>query len=73
MVEALAAPSRVLALTVMPAVLWGLEPVVSKRGMARGGTTLQAAVVVVAVYWTVLAVRRGVGALLVTLAPSALA
>ena len=66
MVEALAAPPRVLALAVLPALLWGLEPVVSKRGMARGGTTLQAAVVVVAVdaavYWAVLAVRRGVDA-----------
>lgn len=63
MADFLAATPRVYLLALLPALLWGLEPAVSKRGMARGGTTLQAAVVVVAVdaavYWTVLAVRRG--------------
>ena len=63
MADPLAATPRVYLLALLPAVLWGLEPAVSKRGMARGGTTLQAAVVVVAVdaavYWAVLALRGG--------------
>jgi uncharacterized membrane protein len=63
MVDPFAAAPRVYLLALLPAILWGVEPVVSKRGMARGGTTLQAAVVVVAVdaavYWSVLLARRG--------------
>ena len=44
-----AAPPEVYALAVVPALLWGFEPVLSKRGMAAGGTPLQASLVVVVV------------------------
>lgn len=50
----------VVAFALVPALLWGFSPVLSKRGMAAGGTALQAALVVVTVdtvvYWTALAV-----------------
>ncbi|WP_459191072.1 EamA family transporter [Halosimplex sp. J119] len=50
-----------LALT--PAVFWGVSSVLSKRGFAAGGTTLQATLVVVgidaALYWLVLLARQG--------------
>ena len=53
----------VYALALVPAVLWGFEPVLSKRGMAAGGTSLQASLVVVLVdgviYWAVLLAVRG--------------
>lgn len=53
----------VVALALLPAILWGFSPVLSKRGMAAGGTSLQAALVVVlvdsAIYWTAMFVRQG--------------
>lgn len=59
----LAASPAVYALALLPAVLWGFSPILSKRGMAAGGTAVQAALVVVVVdstvYWTVLLVRQG--------------
>lgn len=39
----------VVALALLPAVLWGFSPILSKRGMAGGGSSLQASLVVVAV------------------------
>ncbi|MFB6171698.1 MAG: EamA family transporter [Haloarculaceae archaeon] len=54
----LSAPVEVYALAMVPALLWGLAPVFSKRGMSAGGGPLQAALVVVAVdstlYWLAL-------------------
>lgn len=51
----LAAPPEVYALALLPALLWGFEPVVSKRALALGGTPVQASLVVVLVdsslYW----------------------
>ena len=51
----------VYALALVPAVLWGLGPILDKRGMDAGGTSLQAALVVVildsVLYWVVLAIR----------------
>lgn len=54
----------VYGLALVPAVLWGFSPILSKRGMAGGGSSLQAAIVVVAVdsvvYWAaLLAIGRG--------------
>lgn len=49
MAETLAAPPVVYALAMVPAVLWGFSPVLSKRGMAAGGTSLQASLTVVLV------------------------
>ncbi|WP_158058096.1 DMT family transporter [Halorussus halophilus] len=53
----------VLALALVPALLWGASPIVSKRGMAGGGSSLQASLVVVLVdtslYWTALFVLYG--------------
>lgn len=43
------APPVVYALAMLPALLWGFAPVLSKRGMAAGGSPLQASLVVVAV------------------------
>lgn len=55
----LSAPSLVYALAILPALLWGAEPVLARRGMDDGGSTLQASVVVVVVdsglYWLALA------------------
>jgi drug/metabolite transporter (DMT)-like permease len=45
----LSAPLVVYVLALVPAVLWGFSPILSKRGMASGGATLQAALVVVTV------------------------
>ncbi|MFB6220952.1 MAG: EamA family transporter [Halolamina sp.] len=63
MADALAAPPVVYALALVPAALWGFSPVLSKRGMAAGGTSLQASLVVVLVdsslYLVALAVLRG--------------
>jgi DME family drug/metabolite transporter len=39
----------VFAFALVPAVLWGFEPILSKRGMAGGGSSLQASLVVVLV------------------------
>lgn len=54
-------PPIVYALALLPAVLWGFGPVLDKRGMAAGGTALQAALVVVvvdsALYWAAILVR----------------
>jgi DME family drug/metabolite transporter len=63
MADALAAPPVVYALALVPALLWGFSPVLSKRGMAAGGTSLQASLAVVivdsALYVAALAVLRG--------------
>ncbi|WP_049924393.1 DMT family transporter [Halopiger djelfimassiliensis] len=54
---------EVLALALVPAVLWGFAPIFDKRGMAAGGGSVQASLVVVVVdsllYWLVIAVRHG--------------
>lgn len=48
----------VYAFALVPALLWGFSPVLEKRGMANGGRSLQAAIVVVTVdalvYWAAL-------------------
>ncbi|MDY6780187.1 MAG: EamA family transporter, partial [Halobacteria archaeon] len=53
---------------VLPAVIWGFTPILSKKGMESGGNTLQAAVVVVLVdsllYWGVLVFTRGLDGVL---------
>jgi drug/metabolite transporter (DMT)-like permease len=53
----------VVALALVPAVLWGFSPILSKRGMAAGGSSLQASLVVVVVdsslYWGALLVLQG--------------
>jgi drug/metabolite transporter (DMT)-like permease len=63
MAETLAAPPVVYALALVPALLWGFSPILSKRGMAAGGTSLQASLVVVLVdstlYLVSLAVLQG--------------
>ncbi|MFW5935424.1 MAG: EamA family transporter [Halolamina sp.] len=63
MADALAAPPAVYALALVPALLWGFSPVLSKRGMAAGGSSLQASLVVVIVdstlYLLALAALRG--------------
>lgn len=50
----------IYAFALVPAVLWGFSPILSKRGMAAGGSAVQAALVVVAVdtvvFWSALAV-----------------
>ena len=57
------APPEVYALALVPAVLWGFSPVLSKRGMSEGGHAIQAACVVVVVdsvlYWAALLLRQG--------------
>lgn len=59
----LSAPVRIYALALVPALLWGFSPVLSKRGMAAGGDSVQAALVVVVVdsslYWVALFARQG--------------
>ncbi|WP_458186950.1 EamA family transporter [Haladaptatus sp. NG-WS-4] len=56
-------PVEVYLLSLLPAVLWGFEPIVSKRGMADGGNSLQASLVVVVVdsvlFWTALIALEG--------------
>ncbi|MEF8831812.1 MAG: DMT family transporter [Halobacteriales archaeon] len=56
----------VYALALVPAVLWGFTPILSKRGMAGGGSSLQASLGVVAVdstlYWAVLLALEGAAA-----------
>lgn len=58
-------PVAVLAL--IPAVLWGFSPILSKRGMAGGGSSLQASLVVVvvdsALYWLALLALQGLDVL----------
>ncbi len=55
----LSAPPIIYALTLLTALLWGFGPILDKRGMDAGGTTLQASIVVVLVdsglYWLALA------------------
>ena len=57
---------EVVALAVLPAILWGLAPILDKRGMAGGGGSLQASLVVVIVdstiYWIAIAALYGSGA-----------
>lgn len=67
----------VYLLALVPAVLWGFSPILSKRGMANGGSTLQASLTVVVVdgtlYWGALFARHGVGVGAgLSLAPAAL-
>ena len=60
----LSAPPEVYLLALVPALLWGLSPVFSKRGMDAGGDPVQASLVVVVVdstlYWVVLLATQGV-------------
>ena len=53
----------VYGLALLPAVLWGFSPILSKRGMAGGGSSLQASLTVVmvdsAVYWSALLLIAG--------------
>ncbi|MFB6111267.1 MAG: EamA family transporter [Halobacteriaceae archaeon] len=55
--------SVVVALALLPAILWGFSPILSKRGMAAGGSSLQASLTVVVVdsllYWVAMLVRQG--------------
>lgn len=55
----------VVALALFPAVLWGFEPIVSKRGLNAGGRSLQAAltaiVTTMVVYWIALLALYGPG------------
>ena len=57
----------VYALALVPAVLWGFSPILSKRGMAGGGSSLQASLTVVVVdsslYWVALFALQGLDAL----------
>ncbi len=57
------ATPEVVALAVLPAILWGLAPIFDKRGMAAGGDPVQASLVVVLVelviYWTVVSLFYG--------------
>nr|WP_266075070.1 EamA family transporter [Haladaptatus caseinilyticus] len=59
----MALPFEVYLLSLIPAVLWGFEPIVSKRAMASGGDTLQASLVVVVVdtvvFWVALIALEG--------------
>ncbi|QSX00677.1 DMT family transporter [Haloterrigena alkaliphila] len=54
---------EVLALALLPAILWGFTPIFDKRGMAAGGGSVQASLVVVVVdsslYWLAIAVLYG--------------
>lgn len=55
--------TAVYFLALVPAVIWGFTPILSKRGMAGGGSSLQASLVVVFVdtslYLTVILAFRG--------------
>ncbi|MFW6376940.1 MAG: EamA family transporter [archaeon] len=54
----------VYVLALVPALLWGFSPILSKRGMAGGGSSLQATLTVVVVdttlYWAALLTIQGV-------------
>jgi uncharacterized membrane protein len=56
----------VYLLAISPAVFWGISSVLSKRGLANGGETHQATLVVIGVdaliYWLILVARQGVNA-----------
>lgn len=62
----LAAPPTVCALALVPTVLWGVNPVIVKYALSRGGTPLQAAVVILSVdtvvLWVTTLVSQGTGA-----------
>lgn len=53
----------VVALALLPALLWGFEPIVSKRGLNAGGRSMQAAVTAIVTstvfYWAALVVVQG--------------
>lgn len=53
----------VIALALVPAILWGFSPVFEKRGMAAGGSSLQGALIVVIVdsvlYMLAMIARQG--------------
>ena len=53
----------VVVLAMVPALLWGFTPILSKRGMAGGGSSLQASLTVVvvdtALYWAALLAIQG--------------
>ncbi|MDQ2050188.1 DMT family transporter [Natronolimnohabitans sp. A-GB9] len=54
---------EVLVLALIPAIFWGFTPIFDKRGMAAGGGSVQASLVVVvvdsAIYWLVIAALYG--------------
>ena len=54
---------EVLLLALIPAIFWGFTPIFDKRGMAAGGGSVQASLVVVvvdsAIYWLLIAVLYG--------------
>ena len=54
---------EVFALALLPAIFWGFSPIFDKRGMAAGGGSVQASLVVVLVdstiYWLLIAVLYG--------------
>lgn len=53
----------VLVLALLPALFWGISPVFSKRGMAAGGTSIQASLVLVVINgvagWALLLIVTG--------------
>lgn len=53
----------VVALALLPALLWGFEPIVSKRGLNAGGRSLQGAVTALVLsavlYWAALLLLQG--------------
>lgn len=53
----------VVALALLPALLWGFEPIVSKRGLNAGGQSMQAAVTAIVMstvfYWLALFAVQG--------------
>ncbi|WP_290812598.1 EamA family transporter [Halovivax sp.] len=57
------ATPEVVVLALLPALLWGFAPILDKRGMAGGGGSLQASLVVVIVdstiYWIAIAALYG--------------
>ncbi len=54
------ADTSVYLLALLPALLWGFTPILSKRGMAGGGSALQASLVVVVVDTALFAVAIGI-------------
>ncbi|SIR94209.1 DMT family transporter [Natronorubrum thiooxidans] len=54
---------EVVVLALIPAIFWGFTPIFDKRGMAAGGGSVQASLVVVvvdsAIYWLVIAAVYG--------------
>lgn len=57
------ASTLVYLLAIVPAVMWAISSVLSKRGMAVGGSTLQASLTVIAInavlYWGALLLSQG--------------